>query len=125
MWAQGEIVRGARLVEDSLTLALNSEHIPTIALARHYMLVLAIIRREPDLATTHAQALLDLDLKHGLPNWRGYAKFHLAWVARRSDREALVEMRAALALQRESDFLVELPLLGALLAEAEAEAGEL
>jgi hypothetical protein len=34
-------------------------------------------------------------------------------------------MRDALALQRGSDFLVELPLLGALFGEAEAEAGDL
>ena len=70
-----------------------------------------------------AQALLDLDRRHGLPDWRGFAKFHLAWAARRS--EALVEMRAALAFQRERDFLVELPLFGAWLAETEADAGEM
>ena len=125
LWALGETDRGARLLDESLSLALQSEHIPTIALARHYMIVFSIIRREPDLGTTHADALLDLDLKHGLPNWRAFAKFHLAWVARRSDLEAIDEMRAALAFQRERDFLVELPLLGALLAETEAEAGEL
>jgi predicted ATPase len=34
-------------------------------------------------------------------------------------------MRSALAFQREGDFLVELPLFGAWLAETEAEAGEL
>jgi predicted ATPase len=125
LWALGEIDRGARLVDDSLSLALQGEHVPTIALASYYMVVFAVIRREPDMATPHAQALLDLDRRHGLPDWRAFAKFHLAWAARRSDPEALVEMRAALALQRERDFLVELPLFGAWLAETEAEAGEM
>ena len=87
LWALGDIDRGARLVDDSLSLALQGEHVPTIALASYYMIVFAVIRREPDVATPHAQALLDLDRRHGLPDWRGFAKFHLAWAARRSDRK--------------------------------------
>ena len=125
LWALGEIARGTRLLEDTLNLALHGGHIPTMALARHYMIVFAVVCRKNDLATPHAQALLDMDLKHGLPNWRGFVKFHLAWTKRRTDPNAIGDMRAALAFQRERDFLIEQPLFGALLAETEAEGGEL
>jgi hypothetical protein len=125
LWALGEIACGTRLLDDMLSLALQGGHIPTMALARHYMIVFGIVRSKNDLATPHAQALFEMDLKHDLPNWRAFAKFHLAWTKRRTDPNAIGEMRAALAFQRESDFFVEQPLLGALLAETEAEAGEL
>jgi len=124
LYALGEIDRGACLVEDSLGLALQGGHVPTVALTRHYMVVFAAVRRDLDRATPHAQALLDLGLTHGLPSWHGFAKFTLAWVSRRDNPQALAEMRAALALQREMDFRVEQPLFGTLLAEAEAAAGE-
>jgi predicted ATPase len=124
LYALGEIDRGACLVEDSLGLALQGGHIPTVALTRHYMIVFAAVRRDLDRATPHAQALLDLGLTHGLPSWHGFAKFTLAWALRRDNPQALVEMRAALTLQREMDFRVEQPLFGTLLAEAEAAAGE-
>jgi tetratricopeptide (TPR) repeat protein len=87
LWALGETDRGAGLVEDALSLALRGRHIPTMALTRHYMIVFATVRRQLNLATAHAQALFDLDLKHGLPNWRAYAKFQLAWVARDQARK--------------------------------------
>jgi predicted ATPase len=124
LYALGEIERGAYLVEDSLGLALQGGHIPTVALTRHYMVVFAAVRRDLDRATSHAQALLDLGLTHGLPSWHGFAKFTLAWALRRDNPQALAEMRAALTLQREMDFRVEQPLFGTLLAEAEAAAGE-
>jgi predicted ATPase len=125
LWVLGEIARGTRLLDDMLSLALQGGHIPTMALARHYMIVFGMVRCKNDLATPHAQALFEMDLKHDLPNWRAFATFHLAWTKRRTDPNAIGEMRAALAFQRERDFVVEQPLLGALLAEAEAEAGEL
>jgi len=124
-YALGGIDRGVRLVEDSLRLALQGGHIPTVALARHYMIVFAAVRRDLDRATPHAQALLDLGLMHGLPSWLGFAKFSLAWAGRRDNPQALAEMRAALSLQRDMDFRVEQPLFGTLLAEAEAAADHL
>jgi predicted ATPase len=125
LYALGETDRGARLVEDAMRLALAGGHIPTVALTHHYMVVFAAVRPDLDRATPHAQALLDLGLTHGLPSWHGFAKFTLAWASRRHNPQALVEMRAALALLREMDFRVEQPLFGTLLAEAEAAAGEL
>ena len=125
LYARGETDRGARLVEDAMRLALAGGHIPTVALTHHYMVVFATVGRDLDRATPHAQALLDLGLTHGLPSWHGFAKFTLAWASRRHNPQALVEMRAALALLREMDFRVEQPLFGTLLAEAEAAAGEL
>jgi predicted ATPase len=125
LYALGETGRGARLVEDALRLALHGQHIPTVALAHHYIVVFAAVRHSLDQATAHAEALLELGTTHGLPSWRGFANFTLAWAARRHNPRALVEMRAALALQREMNFRTEQALLGTLLAEAEAEAGEL
>jgi hypothetical protein len=49
----------------------------------------------------------------------------IAWASRRHNPQALAEMRAALAVQREMDFRVEQPLFGTRPGEAEAAAGEL
>jgi predicted ATPase len=124
-YALGKVDRGVGLIEESLRLALQGGHVPTVALARHYMVVFAAVRRNLDSAAPHAQALLDLGVTHGLPSWHGFAKFTLAWAERRGNPQALEEMRAALATQRDMDFRVEQPLFGTLLAEAEAAAGEL
>jgi len=124
VWALGEVDRGARLVEDSLILALRGGHVPTIALARFYVCVFAAVRGDPDRAAPHAQALLDVEVAHDLPNWLGFANFHLAWAAWRRNPQAIAEMRAGLALEREIDFRLMQPLYGTLLAEVEAEAGQ-
>jgi predicted ATPase len=125
LYALGESGRGARFVNDALRLALHGEHVPTIALARHYMIVFAAVDHNLDRAAPHAQALLDLGVLHGLPSWHGFARFALAWAGRKHNPAALPEMRAALALQREMDFRTEQPLFGTVLAQAEAAAGEL
>ena len=59
-----------------------------------------------------------------MPNWLGFAKFHLAWAAGRRNPQAITEMRAGLALEREIDFRLMQPLYGTLLAEVEADAGQ-
>jgi predicted ATPase len=125
LYALGEAGSGARFVDDALRLALHGEHVPTIALARHYMIVFAAVDRDLDRAAPHAQALLDLGVLHGLPSWHWFAKFTLAWAGRKHNLQALPEMRAALAFQRDMDFRTEQPLFGVLLAEAEVAAGEL
>jgi len=124
-YALGRIERGGEEIEGSLRLALQGGHIPTIALTRHYMVVFAAVRGDLDSAVPHAQALLDLGVIHGLPSWQGFAKFALAWAGRRENPQALADMRAALAMQRDMDFRVEEPLFGTRFAEAEAAAGEL
>ena len=108
-----------------MRLALAGGHIPTVALTHHYMVVFAAVGRDLDRATPHAQALLDLGLTHGLPSWHGFAKFTLAWASRRHNPQALVEMRAALALLEKWIFASSNRSFGTLLAEAAAAAGEL
>jgi class 3 adenylate cyclase/predicted ATPase len=124
-WALGHVDRATRLVEASLSLALQGAHIPSVALARFYACVFAAVRRKPDEATPHAQALLDLGVRHGLPNWLGFANFHLAWAARECSPQLQAEMRDGLALEREINFRHMQPLYGTLLAEVEAVAGRL
>ena len=123
LWTLGEIDRGVGLVEESLSLALQGAHIPTVALARFFIDVFAAIRRDPVRVVPNAQALLDLEVKHGLPNWLGFAKFHLAWAGWRHNSQGVEEMRAGLAYEREVDFRHMQPLYGTVLAEVEAAAG--
>ena len=123
LWTLGEIDRGVGLVEESLSLALQGAHIPTVALARFFIDVFAAIRRDPVRVVPNAQALLDLEVKHGLPNWLGFAKFHLAWAGWRCNSQCVEEMRAGLAYEREVDFRHMQPLYGTVLAEVEAAAG--
>jgi len=124
LWPLGEVDQATRLLDRALSLAQQRNHIPTIAWAHTYTCRFAAICRKPALARPHAEDLLRLAHKHGLPMrltegsfYRGWAR----WCAGDGDGETAI--REALALWNEMDFRLFMPLTGTLLAEREAEAG--
>ena len=126
LWPLGEVARACGAANDALALAVQSGHVPTITLAHATMCFFAAVRRKPDQAALHAQALLGLASKHGLPAMVAFGRFYLGWArSTRGDREGEAEMREGLASIREMDIRTAMPFYSSLVAEVEAKTGRI
>ncbi|WP_162240943.1 adenylate/guanylate cyclase domain-containing protein [Bradyrhizobium tropiciagri] len=124
LWPLGEVDRASALAAEAFSLALPSDHIPTIAIAHWYMGKFHAIRGKPREATPHARALLALAREHGLPMWLAFGTFIDGWVRFcAGDLEGEAGMRKGSELLRDAGSHFWRPDLGTLLAEAEAKAG--
>src|SRR6516164_7830544 len=86
---------------------------------RRYAAFLGLFRRNPEAVATYSQALADTATRYDFPAyWAGIAVFLQGWAKSR-----LAEMRHGLAIYREQGRIWLLP--EAVLAEAEASAGEI
>jgi hypothetical protein len=104
LWPLGHIDRAVRLAEKALELALQSRHVPTVALAHMYRGIFAAIRRKPGESAPHMEALLRLAREHELPLFLAWGTFLLSWTrASAVDGEGEVGMHRGLALAREID----------------------
>ena len=126
LWPLGDVGRATHSVERALSLAMQSGHIPSIAVAHYYFCLFEAIRRNPDQAEPHAEAILELGRKHGLPRFLAFGKFFVGWSRwRAGSRDGEARMREGKAMIRELKFHLYEPLVSALLAEVEAEASHL
>jgi predicted ATPase len=127
LWPLGELERARRLVEEALTLAMRSGHVPTMAYGQYYKCLFEAVARNAARAMPHADALVGLSREHGLPFFLTSGIFYHGWTRwHAGDREAgTAEMRQGIALAREHGIGLAMPLYGLLLAEAEAEAGQI
>jgi len=127
LWPLGELERARRLVEEALTLAMRSGHVPTMAYGQYYKCLFEAVARNAARALPHANALVDLSREHGLPFFLTSGTFYYGWTRwHAGDREAgTAEMRQGIALAREHGIGLAMPLYSLLLAEAEAEAGQI
>jgi hypothetical protein len=82
LWALGEVDRAGHLAEQGLSLALQTAHIPSMAFARFASCFFAALRRKPDQAVPHAQALVGLAREQGLPQWLASGTTWLRWASR-------------------------------------------
>ena len=126
LWGLGKVDRAVHLVEQGLSFALQTAHVPSIAFAQFATCFFAALRRKPDQAAPHAQALVALAREHGLPQWLAYGTFCLGWALWcAGDREGELRMREGLEVLREQQVHNNLRLFYVLLAEVEAELGRL
>ena len=126
LWPLGDVGRATHSVERALSLAMQSGHIPTIAVAHYYFCLFEVIRRNPDRAEPHAEAILELGRKHGLPRFLAFGKFFVGWSRwRAGNRDGEARMREGKAMIRELKHHLYEPLISAVLAEVEADAGHL
>lgn len=122
----GNVDDAARIGAEALTLALQTQHVPTIGLAHLYTCALAAIRQKPNEAASHAETAFNLARERALPLWLAYSTFYRGWT--RSwvgDRDGETQMREGLALLGEMDIRQFSALFGTLLAEVEAKAGRI
>jgi class 3 adenylate cyclase/predicted ATPase len=124
LWPLGDVDRPAHLLEEGLKLSLQSGHIPTVAFAHMYACHFGAIRRRPDQAKIHAEALFGLAPDRGLPHFRARGTFLHGWArSRAGDPDGEAGMREGLALLAEAGEKLFEPLFATLLAEVEADSG--
>jgi predicted ATPase len=124
LWPLGNVDRATYLADQALGLALRSEHIPTVVLARTLCDAFSDMRQKPDSAG--AAVTLNLAREHELPLFIAASTVRLAWaLGSAGDPERPARMRQAMAAQRDMGQQLFEPLHGTLLAEAEAEAGQI
>jgi predicted ATPase len=98
-----------------------------MAYVRGHKALLGLLRRHPEAVAADSQALANIVSQYDLPAiWVGYAVFFQGWAKWSNDTEdsGLFEMRRGLAIDREQGLVWLLPSFEAVLAEAEASAGE-
>jgi predicted ATPase len=119
LWVLGRVDESLRLADRALADAESAGHAATMAHALAYAAFLGLFRRNPEPVATYSQALADIVSRYGFPAyWAGIAVFLQSWAKSRS-----AEMRRGLAIYREQGRIWLLP--EAVLAEAEASAGEI
>jgi len=125
LWPVGGVDRAVRLMEQMVGVALEGGHIPTIVYTRVCNCIFASVRRKPDKAAPHAEALVTLARDRGLPQFLAYGKFLLGW-ALWSDGQPSGEsdMREGRAMLQEMEIRPFEPFFGTLLSELEACTGQ-
>jgi predicted ATPase len=120
LWPLGEINRATQIAKEALSLARQSGHIPTLAMAHDYVCMLAAIRRKPSEVMPHAKAVVGLAQEHGLPLWQAHGSVFLGWSRWcAGDHRGEVGMREGLRLLQEIKTRHWQPFYLTLLAEAE------
>jgi class 3 adenylate cyclase/predicted ATPase len=124
LWPLGEVNRATQIAKEALSLARQSGHIPTLAMAHDYVCMLAAIRRKPSEMMPHARAVVGLAHEHGLPLWQAHGSVFLGWSRWcAGDHGGEDGMREGLRLLQEVKTRHWQSFYRTLLAEAEVEAG--
>ena len=125
LWPLGVLDRAGLLIEEAVIHALEIRHTSTIAYAYAYAAIFEIMRGDRQRTAPYVQALLGLAHEHGMPLWLACGTFYEGWVQWGTvDREAgLTKMHDGTTLMQSQQMEIFMPLLMALLADIEAEAG--
>lgn len=126
LWPLGEVDRARRFAEDVIRRAsAESGPITTTVYVHQHKLNLEMIRRDAARATSHAETVIRL-CQHGLTTSRSYAGIHQLWTRwRLGEARDLDAMRSAIDELRDQRIRQSLPWCLTLLAEMEADAGEI
>ena len=126
-WSLGEIDRARRLAEEMVTQAIQTGHIPTVVYGHMHNAIFELMRRNPAGAAPHVEAFFDLARQHAMPNWLAYGRFFEPWARwHLAGRDSgLTDMRQAIAMLREQGVALYTIALETVLAEVEAEEGQL
>jgi predicted ATPase len=124
----GRVDDSLRLADRALADAESAGHPPTMGYALTFAALLGLVRCNPEAVATYSQALVDIVSRYDLPAfWAGLALFFQGWAnwSEGAKESSLAEMRRGLTINWEQGIVwFGLPSLEALLAEAEASAGD-
>jgi predicted ATPase len=126
LWPLGMCGEASRFVEDAITHASRTEHIPTIAYAYLHAAFFAMLRHDHLACGGYTGVYLDLAREHMMPLWLANGVFHDGWVRWHSGNHAsgTAQMQEGLRLLREQGQTVYLPLMRVRLAETMADDGQ-
>ena len=118
-WALGDSGRAVHFIEEAVAYVAGLDHVPTLANAYAYKVMLELLRGDSNAAQT-ARQLVDLSREHGIPNFLTWGLWSAAWAnARFADRKAgLTEFQRVMA---ERELPLWAPFYQGLLGELEAE----
>ena len=127
LWPLGEVSRARTVAEQMIARASQTGHASTIAYGHYHCAVFEMMRRTSAPAASHIEHLVDVSRAHEMGMWTAYGKFLAPWSRRGADGSdgALAEMRDGIATCHGQGCGIFIPFLKTVLAEAEAEAGEL
>jgi predicted ATPase len=127
LWPLGETDRACRIGEEMLARAVASSHMLTTVYGYFQCALLHVARRDAATTAPLAEAVAKLAREHGMALYIAYGEFLQPWARwRLGDREGgLDAMRRGVAAFHNIGNLIYATLLETVLAEAEAEAGEI
>ena len=79
LWPLGEVDRARAAAEDTIALATQTEHAPTLAYAHFWMAWFEMVRGDPIRSKPHAEATMALGRKHDMNLWRLLAPMAHGW----------------------------------------------
>jgi class 3 adenylate cyclase/predicted ATPase len=127
LWPLGETDHAHRIGEEGLARAVASGHALTMVYGLFQYALLHVVRRDATTTASLAETVVRLAREHGMPLYSAYGQFLEPWARwHLGDREGgLDAMRRGIAACHDMDNLVFTTLFETVLAEAEAEAGEI
>jgi class 3 adenylate cyclase/tetratricopeptide (TPR) repeat protein len=126
VWLLGDVARAREFAEQALARAVQSEHVPSKALAHTYRAFLETLRGDAKAALLVAETLVELCQEYGLAQYLAFGRMFRGWArARLGDHEpGLRELQDGIAALADRGTKYTMPLYQARLAEIEAEIGE-
>jgi predicted ATPase len=126
LWALGEVDRARQLMDEAVTHAVGTKHVPTVVYAYAHASLFEMVRHDGSRTLPQVQACLALAREHEMLLWIAVGTFLLAWARWQvGDKDFEVGMRDGIELMRRQHLGVFMPLHAAAVAEAEAKAGRL
>jgi predicted ATPase len=102
-------------------------YIPTVVYGHMHKAIFELMRRNPSGAAPHVQVFVELARQHVMPNWLAYGRVFEPWARwHMASRDgSLSDMRRAIVALREQGVALYTIALETVLAEVEAEEGQL
>ena len=125
LWPLGEVDRARTVAEQMIARATETGHASTIGYGHFNMAVFEMMRRSSSRAAGHIESLVDISRSHEMGMWTAYGKFLAPWCGADGSHATLAEMRKGIAACRAQGIGNFIPFFKTVLAEVEAEAGEL
>jgi hypothetical protein len=127
LWPLGAIDRARTVAEETKGRATEIGHPSTLAYVHFHLAVFEMMRRNFAAAAAHIEALVSVSRAHEMGMWTAYSEFLAPWTRRGVDgfSTILAEMRRGMATCREQGLGNYIPFFNSVLAETEAEGGEL
>ena len=122
-WYLGENGRAIELIQESVRRAVESGHVPTLALIYHLKGMFDIQRGDAAAALSVSDPLVELTQEHSMTLYHAHGSVHAAWArARLSGGDLLVtKLAQAVSAFSEHGAKLYLPFYHGLLAELECE----
>jgi predicted ATPase len=126
LWVLGYPEQALARLHTALTLAQELAHPFSLAHVLNYAAGLHLVRREPALTQTQAEATLALSMEQGFPHWQAGGAILRGWALAEHGQsaEGITQMRQSIAVLRAMGAEVMCPWYLGMLAETYGKAGQ-